>query len=492
MDAPLVTPPPTAGRLALGATMRTFFAEALLFPTGFVTMVVLTRQLGPSDYGIFTLVSMVIAWIEWSLAALFSRAAIKLIGETPDWRPLAARVLQLTLGLSLAVTALLWLLAGPLAALFHEPALAGALRLFALDIPLFALSYAHRSILAGIGQYALRARASAVRWLTRMVLVVALVELGLSVTGAILGCLGASLLELLVASRYRPPSPFTRTGVPLRALTGYVVPLFLFSIAIRLVDKLDLFVLKALGGTASQAGVYGAAQNVALLPGVITLAFSPLLLSALTRLEQSGGDTRGLSRDAMRLTTLLLPFALLGSGAAGEIVELLFGPVFRPGAPILALLLIAATGNAMISVTTAILTAAGRPRWTMAITLPLLPLAVAGHLLAIPRWGAPGAAAVTALCLVGGAVTGIVAVRRRWGAALPAATILRAGLVSALAYGGAIAWPATGGLVVVKLAVLSGLVALGLTLLGEFDARERALLRSLFRLPPRAAAPQRI
>jgi len=53
----------------------------------------------------------------------------------------------------------------------------------------------------------------------------------------------------------------------------------------------------------------------------------------------------------------------------------------------LALLMIAALFILMISMASAILTAAGKPLWTFALTGPMLPLALVGHLALIPRLG---------------------------------------------------------------------------------------------------------
>jgi O-antigen/teichoic acid export membrane protein len=52
------------------------------------------------------------------------------------------------------------------------------------------------------------------------------------------------------------------------------------------------------------------------------------------------------------------------------------------------MLIFGAVALVMISVAMAIATAAGKPRWTLILTGPLVLLAVIGHLLLIPRFGA--------------------------------------------------------------------------------------------------------
>lgn len=92
----------------------------------------------------------------------------------------------------------------------------------------------------------------------------------------------------------------------------------------RLYEKLDLMALKILGGTAAQAGFYGAAQNLAIIPAIFSLSFAPPLLSTLTRTiqAQDSEQAKNIARDGMRAVILMLPFAGLTAGAAPEIVKL--------------------------------------------------------------------------------------------------------------------------------------------------------------------------
>ena len=88
------------------------------------------------------------------------------------------------LALATAAAAVLVLLAGVVARILDTPALATPLRLFALDIPLFCLAQAHRSILVGTGDFESRALVAAARWVSRLLLVILFVELGLAIKRA--------------------------------------------------------------------------------------------------------------------------------------------------------------------------------------------------------------------------------------------------------------------------------------------------------------------
>ncbi len=468
---------------ALADTVRIFAAEGLAIPTGLLTAAFLTRRLGPEGYGLFTLAATVVAWVSWSLGSIFARSTVKLIAEAHDWRPVAATLVRAHLAAALAGGVVLALLAGPLAAVLGEPSLAASLRLFALDVPIFGLALAHRNILIGTGGFAARAVAATGRWTARLLLIVALVAAGLSVTGAILGSIGASLTELAICRRYVRPPWRSEGSLAARDLWEYMLPLFFSGLSLRVFDRLDLMALKALGGTAQQAGFYGAAQNAALVPGIFTLSFSPLLLARLSRAFREGRDesARTDAREALRTVVCLLPLAGLVAGSAPEITSLVFGARFLPAARPLALLIFAATGLVLVSVSTTILIARGRPRWTLALTAPLPVVALGGHLVMIPRLGMLGAALVTTGVACLAAVAAVLSVRWVLGVAPPVASLAKSAVLGAVAYGAAALWPTPGALVVLKLALVAGALALALVALGEAGpadlSRARALLR---------------
>jgi O-antigen/teichoic acid export membrane protein len=244
---------------------------------------------------------------------------------------------------------------------------------------------------------------------------------------------------------------------------------------------LDLVLLKALGASAAQAGIYGAAQSLSLVPRLFALSFSPILLATLTQLARSGNGEamRKVGRDAMRLVLGLCPFVALAAGAAPEIVRFTFGEPFLPAAPLLVLLIFGSVPLLMVSVASAILIAADRPGDTLAVAGPLVPLAIFGCFLLIPARGPQGAALATLLAAIAGALASILAVRRVADIHPPITTLVRSGLLSALAYIAVAAWPADGMLILVKLPAISLLICVGYLALGEFSAAEINLLRSI-------------
>lgn len=471
------------GREALAGTVRVFAAESLVFPTGLVTVAFLTRWLGADGYGVFSLAALIVGWLEWGVVSLFSRAIILSIRGTEDWKPLATRIMHLHLALGLLSGALVFLAAPLVARVLSLPSLTGYLRLFALDVPLFLMAHGHRNIATGLGRFSHRARIAASRWIARMLLILILVGMGLSVTGAILASIAATAIELLVAQRYDRAPFFTRASTSGRRFLRAATPLVIAAIALKILQDADLFALKALGASSAGAGVYAGARILAQVTNVFSAAFAPLILSTLVRLVHAGDvdHARDMSRDALRLMLLLLPFAALVAGASDGIVALVLGTDFASAGPLLARLVFGGLAVAVMVVGGGILVAGGdldRSAWIMGM---LVPLTIAGHVWAIPRYGAMGAAWVSTGAMTVGALATLTAVARMWGVAPPGGTVARVALVSLAAGLAARAWPAEGWGLVAQVALFACAIPLTLVGLGEFSRREiRLAWRAVF------------
>ncbi len=374
-------------------------AESLALPTGLVLGVLLTRTLGPSDFGLLALSVSLVAWTEAVLLAFLGRATVRLLATSPGAEQ---SLLRLTARLGVAAWLLLALVGLPAAWLSGQSRLAWTLALLGLEVPLFLLANLHKSILVARRLDRARAAATAVRWLGRVLLVTLLLPLG--VAGALTGMVLAAGLELLVARTTPRPGEPVALGPALR----YVSPWVGATAALALVETMGLWVLAA-NPTAS--GWYGAAQG-ATRAGYVVLTLLPVLHAEIAASLHAGQNVRarGLARRALALLLLTLPVAGLVAWGAPWLVGLLYGPKFAPSAGLLAWLVFAGCGYLMLDTVHTVLGASGRSRLTLVLTAPLVPLALVGHALAVPARGAEGAAMVTALTLLAGALAGMLVV----------------------------------------------------------------------------------
>jgi O-antigen/teichoic acid export membrane protein len=471
--------------------MLVMSAEALAVPAGLITTILLTRFLAPADYGALALALAGVAWLEWTVASLFSRAAWKVIAEATDWRSAAQPVIRVFVSAGLLTGVIVFAAAGVTARLLNIPQLSPLLRVLALEIPVFVTAHAYRSVLIGRGQHGSRAVVAAVRWTTRAVLVVTGTLLGLSITAIAALIVLATCVELMLAgsragriSRADPPHATpARVHITAGELLKYAAPLAVSTICLRLLDRMDIFALRVFGGSIENVAAYGVAQNLALGPGLFGIAFVPALVAAFSY-RTARGDVAGarkLSGEALRVGFLVLAAMLLAAGNAHGLIELLFGARYATAAPLFALLIVGTSATLLNGLATAVLIGAGKLSWTVWLTAPLLLLAALGHAVLVPRYGALGAAIVTTSTAVIGATASCAATHVLVGTPIPFATLVRS-----VGLGGLAAWAlarlhVNGAAVVPVLAIFVVLLAVALVLAGELRPNERARIRALRR-----------
>lgn len=470
-------------------TMLVMAAEALAFPAGLIATILLTRYLWPADYGALALALAGVAWLEWTVVSLFSRAAWKLTAEADDWRTIAKPVVRVFLWTGVLVGVGVFAAADLAARTLNVPQLAALLRILAIEIPVFATAHAYRSVLVGRGLHGSRATVSAGRWIVRAILIAAGTVLGFSLNGIAALIVVATGVELALAragvgsaggavASARPDQ--ATVHVTARQLLTYATPLAVSAISLRLLDRLDIFALRGFGGALENVAAYGVAQNLALAPTLFGTAFVPALVAAFSyrSAHGDGGGARRLSSQALRAGFLMLGLTLLAASTAQGLIELLFGARYAAAAPLFALLIVGAGATLVNGLAIAVLVGAGQLRWIARLTVPLVIIAAIGHTLFIPRYGAVGAAVVTASTAFLGATASCAATRVLVGTPIPYATLLRS-----VGLGGITAWALArvnveGAAVLAVLAACLVLFAIALVLAGELRANERAWVRA--------------
>src|SRR4029078_6896530 len=109
----------------------------MALPVAFVLAAFLTRELGPSGYGLFALASAVVAWIEWTVGSMLWRAIVLEASRAGHDTRVGSAALQLNLLVGGAAASILWLAAPSVGWLVGEPALGPPLRLLFVRLPHF-------------------------------------------------------------------------------------------------------------------------------------------------------------------------------------------------------------------------------------------------------------------------------------------------------------------------------------------------------------------
>ena len=451
-------------------TRQFLIARACVVASSFVASAILTRALGPSNFGVYGVVISQLMWLEMLMNAGIPSATAQLMADSRhDQAAVESSARALLVGWSLALLATCWIAAPWVADLMRIPDGTVLLRIALLDLPFMAIFVSYDGALNGRRLFGILAAVQVAYGAIKLAGILLLVVLGISVEGALAAyVVSTGVLAAVLAVRYRPFGSRPRAPI-VREILAITAPMALYLVSIQVLLSLDLWSLKALWtGPGEVLGHYVASMNLSKMLLVISGAQSGVVFASVAWALAEGNAARARHhiQDATRFGLILATAAwvlLVLNGS--EVLSLLYSRPYADGDRFLPLQLAALAILVLLDILEAALMAAGH-RWSIAgILLATVPFAWLGNVVLIPLLGPIGAAASLLLGVVIATVTvGIIAYRR----VLVAAAVV--GLASTL-------YPVHGPLVLVKLGVLGVLYFFVLFGLGEVTKDDFRILR---------------
>jgi O-antigen/teichoic acid export membrane protein len=308
-------------------------------------IVILTRVLGPAEFGTFALALSITGLVQRASSGSTSQAVARYLAERHEKQGEVVAVLGMALRIRLLSAAGLglglFLLAGPIAALYNEPDLfwpvrGVAIALFGQSMVGFATSVftalrrTTRSFILVVSESAMEFTAS-----------VALVLLGGGAAGAAfgraIGYLFGTLLAMFLLGRLLGRSPLFSTGrspVERRDFVRYAGAMLIVSSASAIYAQLDVLLLGAFMSAAA-VGIYTAPLRLVAFLGYPGLAVAQGVAPRLARHPEQKPSLAALVR-AIRYMLLLqagMSAALLVW--AEPIVRLILGDQFLASAEVM-------------------------------------------------------------------------------------------------------------------------------------------------------------
>jgi len=469
-------------------TFHLMIAEGIFVLSGWAIHVGAGRILGKSQYGIFVLLLSLLTHYRIFLATGVNRAISKYVSEDPTrLRSVERGASRLQFTLGWALCGLVALLAPALARIWQRPELLGYIRLTGLFFPAFGLYSVYRGSLNGLKLFGQEALVENVYSLLKAAGFFTLIFLFRDrVAGAVVGYLvaivGAIVLaRLCLPARDASPAP----PFPVTRIVAFAFPVVLLSFGNSLLQSLDLYFLQALlpaEATAAASSYYGCAQQFAKIPYLLLYALSLTLFPNVSELAASGkrADAARTIGKALRAGLLLsLPLAGLIAALSPSLIRLVYGKGFIAGADALSLLIFGQIFLSFLIVLSTVITAGGRPWVSFSLVAATVVLSASANYLLVPDHGIMGAAGATTIAgALGMAVAAMIA-WKQFGAFLRPRSLLRIILASALLYAAGrllapsewVVLPAAAGLFILYLLLL--------IVLGEIDADDRKMLKSL-------------
>jgi stage V sporulation protein B len=437
-----------------------FIARIVFLLSGYVTTVFLARFLGPNQFGLYSIVTSLVFIISVVLVTSVQQTTSKFVSEQPKRRDSIKYQLFILQALVAALFFLLYFLLSPtIAALLNDSSLVPYIRYTALLIITNSLFVLFLGYLNGTKDFKGQGLLESLYLIMKALIVMALVLFGFSVYGAITGFILAALISLAwaiysIGLRSAPPV------LPIRKVLKFGTPIFLLTGVSLLLMNLDLFFLKAQSSANTVVGYYVSALQIARIPYYIVPVLSLIAFPLISESTHRGRTKLAAVYvgKVVKYSTIVLVFmAFVVAATSSNILQLLFGVAYLPGSAPLAVLMFGLSLFALYMILTTIISAAGRPRKALHISLVCLAVDIVLLMLLVPRYQMLGAAYATSATMVLGVVMAGFSVWRRFKVLLrakEAGAVLLAGLVCGAI---AVVLPVTGIILVPFYALLAGI-----------------------------------
>ncbi|HKC50996.1 MAG TPA: oligosaccharide flippase family protein [Myxococcota bacterium] len=370
--------------------------SAAALPISLATGVVLARWLSVADRGLYALLTtfsaivFLLTQLGWGDAIIYRTRR-----HSVSPRKAFATGLIANGAFALAAFALCLVFREPLSRGFLGDVSPRAFWIAAATAPLLTIGDLLRGVARALDRFDLHNQFGLLQ--SGLILVALVIALPLA-GGALEAALVANLLvqAALVASfgaRVAALAGFEwRVDLPeALASIAYGGVMYLQNLLVNLHERVDVFLLAALGVAASDIGVYAAAVSVVaplrLIPGALGTVLLPRLAGA------SESDAAAFTAAVVRPSILLMliaALALAGAGALG--IPLLFGRDYAPAVVPFLVLLPGVTAVTVSRVLARYFAAVGRQRALVVLLAAALLLNVALNYVLIPRAGIVGAA----------------------------------------------------------------------------------------------------
>ncbi|MBS0419365.1 MAG: lipopolysaccharide biosynthesis protein [Proteobacteria bacterium] len=298
------------------------------------TLVVLSRLLPPTDFGLLAMAAVVTAFVNLLRDMGTASAVIQRDILGPE---LLDTVFWFNIGLGITLAILVVLLSIPIAAAFHQPRLAGVLIALAASFPIASSAAAHQALMERELQFRTLARIEISSALTALAVAAVAALNGLGVYSLVLNALTATVIstvQLWLASSWRPTARWDREQF--RQLWGFSGNLASFQVLNYLARNADTMLIGRFLG-ATDLAWYNMGYKLMLFP--LTNLSAVVFRSLFPVLSRKQNDVSSFAALYLKATgTIALFTAPLMAGVwvlRKPFVAVVFGEKWLPVADVL-------------------------------------------------------------------------------------------------------------------------------------------------------------
>lgn len=349
----------------------------------FVSSIIIARILTPADIGIF------------SIAVLLSALAgtVRDFGVTQyliQEKDLTADKIRAAMALSIVVgwclAALLFLLSGPVARFYREPAVSSVVVVLACTFVLVPFGSVVLAMLRRHLDYWAIFKVRVGSTLVSATAAVVLAMQGFGYMSLAWSALGGVVATVLLCGFHRPP------GLPRMPSFARIPQVISFSgpvVATGVIGELSRAIPELAVGKAQSmeaVGLLGRALGLrAILDKVLMSALWSVALPYFSKLKREEGDLRAsYSRVQAYVTGIAWPVMLFLGAAASPIIGVLYGPQWGASVPLVRVVCIAGALGSTLPFFSAVLLSRGRPDATLKMQFVCVPFRLVCVIAAAP------------------------------------------------------------------------------------------------------------
>jgi O-antigen/teichoic acid export membrane protein len=330
-------------RTAVSGSASLMVAHGLTLACGYV-VVVLLALLGPERYGDYGIIISVLLAVELAARLGIPQSTSRLIAEGKgDMAKLERTAMTLSAIVYLSAFVVWWFASPFMARIFEIEDGTRLFRLAGIDIPFYGMFSMCQHVLNGHRKFGTESRGMKLYGVLKALGVLFLLAIGLTLEGALIVNIAASVVGLLYFASHMSRGVFAPNLEAAGTILRLAFPVFLTIVGSQALANIDLWCLKWTDVVipGETVGRYVAATNIARLPGVVHFVMMAVLIPTVSR-AASVGDEVALGRvvrGALRfLALLLVPSCALLAARAPELMELVYEDVYGEGSTFLAVL----------------------------------------------------------------------------------------------------------------------------------------------------------
>lgn len=418
-------------------TSYLLIAQIVFILSGYVVHIGLGRLLGPTGYGIYSVIIYLATVFNLILITGLPQATSKYTSEDETN---SIRVLRTSLISSMLLSAIFFLIiftgAEEIALLLNDVSLTPYVRLISLMVPPYALLVVIEGYYNGKRDYKAQSYLIHLYNIVKPAMVFAFVFMGFSIWGAILGFSISPIIPLAVGLyMIRGQNIWSAKGFTLKTILQFAVPVVIFSAAINLLMSLDLFFIKRILMNNELAGYYSAASMISKVPYSLMAAVNLALFPAVSAAMHDSAKMQEYISESLRYTLLfVLPVTAIVAASSESLVSILYSEVYWPAGQPLKLLIVGISLFSIFAVLTTVINATGRPNVAMILSIFILVADFLLNMIMVPRWEMIGAAGATTISSAVGMTLAALYVYKRFGVLTYASSGIKMLSASAILY----------------------------------------------------------